>query len=57
MFFPQTLQANVRQCLAIDDTFSLQDYDLLVIYLPLPTSFKALYIPLLTETADAPQPD
>jgi hypothetical protein len=41
----------VRYCLEIDDNFLLPDYDLLVIHLRFTTSFDALYIPLLKETA------
>ena len=42
MFVPQPLQTNVGQCLQIDDTFLLQDYDLLVTHLCFLTSFDTL---------------
>jgi hypothetical protein len=35
-------QASDRQCLEIDDTYLLQDYDLFIIHLRFPTSFDAL---------------
>ena len=55
--FPHNFQAKVGLCFETDDIFLLRDYDLLVIHVRFPTSFDALQIPLLNETADVSWPD